>query len=155
MLETHVAEEWPIIHEDFPEFPQGVFSQLHCSRTVYIFCPRPSRGLFHFVFPASPPTPVIGATKLDRLSNYIFWHKFPKHTFLNQLPWRLPGGCRQTAAPGRTRFHDSTDSKCVSCKRGNSQAQKCSQADRGASVSVTTSVEPDHIAEALVPMSLF
>ena len=155
MLETRVAEEWPIIHEDFPEFPQCVFSQLHCSWTVYILCLRPSRGLFHLAFPAFPITLDVGTTWLTWLPNYIFWHNFPKHTFLSQHPWRLPGVCRQTAAPGRTRFADSTDSKCVSCKRVNSQAQKCSQAERGASVSVTTSMEPDHIAEALVPMSMF
>ena len=27
-------------------------------------------------------------------------HKFPKHTFLSQRPWRLPGVCSQTTAPG-------------------------------------------------------
>ena len=54
MPEKRICTERPTIHENFPEFPQCVFSQLHRSGAVFIFCPRPSRGVFHLVFPAFP-----------------------------------------------------------------------------------------------------
>ena len=36
----------PSSTKDFPEFPQCVFSQLHCPWRAFICCPGPSRDLF-------------------------------------------------------------------------------------------------------------
>ena len=101
--ETRVAAEWPI-------------SQMHCSWAVFNSCPRPPWGLLHFLFPASPFTLDIGAPLFGRLSNYIFWHKFPKHTFLSPLPWRLPGSAIRPLHWGAPLIRN------VPRKRGNSRS---------------------------------
>ena len=96
--------------------------------TVFKFCPRPSRDLFHLVFPVSPFTLDVGVNKF-KLGNYIFWSKFPKHPFWSLLQKRLPGVCSQTTALGRSRFDDSTDSRCANAREGSVEAQKCCQTD--------------------------
>ena len=53
-LNNASASEKSVVPEDFPEFSKCVFSQLHRSWAVFIFCPRLRRGFFHFICPAFP-----------------------------------------------------------------------------------------------------
>ena len=49
---NRIGSEWSVVHEDFPEFFQCVFSQLHCFWVVFMFNPTPARGFFHPAFPS-------------------------------------------------------------------------------------------------------
>ena len=129
VLEARAVVEWPIIHEDFQNSLPAYSLNCIVLGRFSISCPRPSRGLVHLVFSASPFTLDVGATQLGRLANYIFWSKFPKHPFWSLLPWRHLMVCSQTTALGRSRFDDSTDSKCASAREVSIEAQGCRQAD--------------------------
>ena len=86
-----------------------------------------------FVFPTSPFTHKVSAIAFGRYFNYIFWNKFPKHTFLIHRPWRHPGVCHQTKSLGRSRFQYSKDSRCTNKEVGSVESHGSCQTD----VSVT------------------
>ena len=105
-----------------------VFSQLHCSWAVFIFCPRPPHDLCHLVFPAFPLTLDFGTFLIRQAFRLHLLVQVPKTSFLSPLPWRLPGVCRQTAAAGRARKNDGPDSTRHTT-RGYDGSAECSQAD--------------------------
>ena len=117
LSEHRICTKRSIIHEDFPEFVQCAFSQLHCSWAVFIFSPGSSQRLLHLVFPAFPPTNIFW----DIVIRQAFRIQHPGTSFLSPFPWRLLRVCRQTLR-GAQGFDDGTNSTRLSTK-GKSKAQ--------------------------------
>ena len=97
LFEHRICSKGSVVHEDFPDFFQSVFSQLHC-----VSCVSTLAQFWNIVFRQAFRLHLPG--------------QIPKTSFLSPFSWRLPGVHRQTDPPGRSKVDDGTISAQHSTK---------------------------------------
>ena len=95
LSEHRICSKGSVVHEDFPEFFQYVFSQLHRSWAIF-HC----LSTFSRLFPSCTSC-VSNHVRFRRNLDQQAWQlhlleQVPKTSFLSPFPWRLPGVYKQT-----------------------------------------------------------
>ena len=137
MPETRVAAEWPVIHKDFPEFPL-------CAS--FLDCLHILSRTFSIPFP-------LGVSCVRQALQLHILKQVPKTFLLEPPSFAPPWGLQPEHCPGALKVLRFNWSEMYQSKRGNSRSTGVYSGRRSGSVSVTTGMAPEHIAETLVPMS--